>query len=276
MMYEEYRAKWEEYPKEHVVSTFPLHLDIELTTRCNLSCNQCPFHDNRQTEPLDMDFALYKRIIDEAAKEGCYSIKLNYRGEPLLYDKLADAIYYAKTRGIKHVMVNTNGTLLKLDKGISLIKAGLDALILSDYGHKATHMNGMAFSAISTFLGHVKLRIKTENKEKWRGIGNEVVTSTYYDYSDLSEDFTKSEFECPIPWQRMLILANGDVCKCSCGFYDKEKVIGNLRHKRIKDLWESKEMTFLRTCHQDRTTELVRICRMCPVRKEEIINVGKS
>jgi len=67
-----------------------------------------------------------------------------------------------------------------------------------------------------------------------------------------------------------LILANGDVCKCSCGFYDKEKVISNMKYTTLKDAWVSKEMTFLRTCHQDHTTELVRICRMCPVRKEHV------
>ena len=98
--YQEYRKNWEEYPKKCFVSRFPLHLDIELTNRCNLNCKFCPYHsEDAPFKPNiyeDMDFEMYKQIIDEGSKKGLKAVKLNYRGEPLLYDKLPEAIKYAK------------------------------------------------------------------------------------------------------------------------------------------------------------------------------------
>ncbi|MCG8688391.1 MAG: hypothetical protein MI892_26200, partial [Desulfobacterales bacterium] len=39
--YQEYRKKWEDYPKEQIEPDAPLHLDIETTNLCNLKCSMC-------------------------------------------------------------------------------------------------------------------------------------------------------------------------------------------------------------------------------------------
>ncbi len=38
----EYRRQWEERPLRRDPGPFPLHLDIDPTNRCNLSCSMCP------------------------------------------------------------------------------------------------------------------------------------------------------------------------------------------------------------------------------------------
>ena len=45
-----------------------------------------------------MDENLYKKIINEISNLGVPSIKLNWRGEPLLNPKIYDFINYAKIK----------------------------------------------------------------------------------------------------------------------------------------------------------------------------------
>ncbi len=39
--YKEYRRRWENNPKNHIVDAFPIHMDIESTSACNLKCITC-------------------------------------------------------------------------------------------------------------------------------------------------------------------------------------------------------------------------------------------
>jgi len=133
--YWEYRRKWETYPQNHQVDSFPIHLDIEATSACNLRCRMCP-----RTEMLEkgnfwkvqhIDYDLYTRLIDEGAEKGLCSIKFNYLGEPLMNPRLVDMVRYAKDEGIVDVMFNTNATTLTEKKSWQLIEAGLDKLFFS-------------------------------------------------------------------------------------------------------------------------------------------------
>ena len=82
--YDEYRKKWEEYPKGFVLGRVPLHIDLEVTTRCNLKCVMCE-HSFDPPKPMDLDVDLGKKIIKEFAEKGGCAIKFCYLGEPLLY-----------------------------------------------------------------------------------------------------------------------------------------------------------------------------------------------
>ena len=87
-----------------------------------------------------MDFNFYKKIIDTAVKFDVPSIKLNWRGEPLLNPKLEEFISYAKKNGILEVSINTNATTLTEKRAERLIDAGLDQIIYSfDGGTKKTY-----------------------------------------------------------------------------------------------------------------------------------------
>ena len=59
-----------------------------------------------------MNFEMYKKIIDEIVLLGVPSIKLNWRGEPLLNKQIGKFIKYAKISGILDVAINTNATNL--------------------------------------------------------------------------------------------------------------------------------------------------------------------
>lgn len=278
--YDQYRDEWDKLPEACIVSNFPLHLDIELTNRCNLSCKICPHHGpDRINEriPQDMDFELYKKIIDEGQWKGLKAIKLNYGGESLLYDKLIQAIRYAKKKGILDVQLNTNALLLNEKLILQLIDSGLDLIIITDYENDKQFQKVLKLSTCKELLQSQTptIRIKTNDPDAWIDVADEIVPNNYFNYNK-EEVFLPSKFKCAQPWQRFLILADGTVCSCSCGLLTPEKILGNAWHFTLEELWNGKQMKFLRYCHEFRETHLVKQCRLCPVRKEYIKEENKN
>ena len=142
--FKEYRIGWKENPKLAYNlggwSSFnPLCLDIETASICDLACPHC-FREYILTPDKIMKLDFYKRIIDTAAELEIPSVKLNWRGEPLLNHQLEKFIKYAKDKGILEVSINTNATHLTKERSQSLIDSGLDLIIYSfDGGTKKTY-----------------------------------------------------------------------------------------------------------------------------------------
>ena len=117
----------------------PLCVDIEVAAVCDLACPFC-FRQQIATPDKIMREDLYYRVIDQCAELGVPSVKLNWRGEPLLQPKLPEFIDYAKQNGIVETLINTDAVTLTEDKSRALIAAGLDLMIYSfDGGSKETY-----------------------------------------------------------------------------------------------------------------------------------------
>lgn len=108
----------------------PLCIDIELASICDLACPHC-FREHIMTPDKIMSEKLFKKIIDEISLMNVPSIKLNWRGEPLLHPKLSDFINYAKEKKILEIIINTNATNLDEKTSEKLIYSGLDQVIFS-------------------------------------------------------------------------------------------------------------------------------------------------
>ena len=66
--YAEYRRLWSDNAKQQIVSDFPLLVDIELSSICNLKCPMCytiTDEFKRLVNTKRMDWDLYTKIIDE-------------------------------------------------------------------------------------------------------------------------------------------------------------------------------------------------------------------
>ena len=95
--YKEYRYLWHNQPKkcyEQSISSellehgyAPLSVDIETAAICDLACPFC-YRESLATPDKIMSQALFENIVDQAVDMGVPSIKLNYRGEPLMHPKL--------------------------------------------------------------------------------------------------------------------------------------------------------------------------------------------
>ncbi len=149
--YFEYRRKWEEYPKQRIVKAFPVHLDIEATSHCNLKCVMCPRTEMIEegtfwkVQHFDMD--LYRRLVEEGREKGLCSIKFNYLGEPLLNPRLVEMILFAKENGVVDVMFNTNAAALTERTARELIDSGLDKLFFSFDSPYREHYNKIRVNA---------------------------------------------------------------------------------------------------------------------------------
>ena len=109
---------------------WPTHIMIEPTTRCNLRCTLCPVTMGMGRPSGDMDFNLFKKIIDEIG-DYLFLILLWDWGEPFLNPSIYEMISYTKQRGIKLVS-STNGHLFnKVEQADQLITSGLDSIIFA-------------------------------------------------------------------------------------------------------------------------------------------------
>lgn len=114
----------------------PNKLTIELTNRCNLKCIMCPHPTMGNLKVKDMDFKIFKKIVDEVCKFG--DKKSNFTtvglGEPLMYAKFPESMEYIKMKcPDASIYLNTNGTLLNEENAKMLCKllGGEDRLLIS-------------------------------------------------------------------------------------------------------------------------------------------------
>ncbi len=108
----------------------PRAVKIELTSQCNYRCGFCA-HRLRMKQRGDMDRAFYERIVGEMVDAGVEELGVFYIGESFMCDWLAEAIGYAKRRGIKYVFLTTNGSLATPERIEACMAAGLDSLKFS-------------------------------------------------------------------------------------------------------------------------------------------------
>jgi len=290
--YKEYRKKWFEYPQKKILSDFPLHLDVESTNACNLRCIMCT--RNFMTEKIgNIKWDLFKKVVDEAADYNLPSLKLNFRGEPLLHPDLHRMVKYAKDHGVLDVQFNTNGLALTEKRSEELIKSGLDRIIFSvDGATKKTYEyirtgsnfervveNIKQFVEIRNSMGQKKPVVRVqmvkmeENKheveqfiEMWRDVVNRVaVTSQREPYIKGKGSTKKLEhFPCHQIWQRIVVWWTGEVFMC-CGDWHGEYPLGDANKDSIYDLWHGEKYNFVRKLHSSGRLEDLPICARCEV-----------
>lgn len=286
--YQEYRKKWNEYPTNFIVNDYPLHIDIETTSDCNLKCPMCPrtFMKDK-TGYMDMD--LYKKIIDEIGGKVC-AIKLNWRGEPTMHPKLAEMIRYAKQKGIMEVLLNSNGTCLNEKLSRDLILSGLDSISFSfdsldkkEYekirvgaDYEKTINNIKQFIEIRKRLGMKKpwIRLQMVNlkesrkdidefKKYWESMVDQVSYLDHIKWVDkvAGKVDIKEGFACAPLWQRMVIAYDGTITCVGDSYL--EHPIGNAKRDSVLAVWKDNVMQKMRELHRNGEYHKIEICRKC-------------
>lgn len=299
--FSEYRRQWRENPANDIVSGFPLHLDIESTNACNLRCPHCAATSKHWGSGKIgfMDFELFKKIIDEAAANGCCCVKFSLRGEPLLHKQLPEMVRTVIDAGIIDAYFNTNGMLLTEKRIHSLLEAELPRISISVDGWDKDSFNSFRVGAdYDTICRNIelllsirgssetpRLRVQTvmlpemrahwrEYQEHWRGIADEV---GYLDYRDEGPRFDHTgqidtSFRCPFLWQRMTILWDGTLLPCLMhGVGDFSLMsFGNVKDISIRDAWHSAQERHYRELHQSGRSHEIAACDQCSYRAMEI------
>lgn len=304
--FREYRRQWIENPAKFHVAEFPLDLDIESTGVCNLRCPFCATTTENwgPKAPGYMRWEVYTRIIDEGSDNGLMAIKLSFRGEPMLHQKLHEMVAYAKKKGVLDVYFNTNATLLDEKRFNQMIDAGLDRISVSFEGttkdvyeknrvgakFEKIVKNIQALKTIREKRGvkHPQIRIQTvllpelkphfdEYVKMWKPYVDEVAyldprrESPSDDHRDL-----KGDWACPFLWQRMTILWDGTLLPCLMhGISDFSLLAyGNVMNRKIKDAWKSTSASRYRELHMAGKAHEIEACNRCSFRGMELEKRG--
>lgn len=290
--YAEYRHNWTAYAQKQETSDFPLLVDIELSSICNLKCPMCytiTDEFKRQVNVTLMDWELYTKIIDEIGGK-VPAIRLSLRGEAMLHPKFVEAIRYAKDRGIKEVSTLTNGGKLTLPYFQKMVEAGIDWITISVDGTGESYERVRKPLKFDDLLDKIKAikQYKEEHGLKrpvikvqgiWPAIvesGPEIYYTTFVPCTDLVAfnpliDYLSNdtqieyleEFTCPQQYQRLVIGADGLVMKCSNDEENRE-VIGDIKQETVHQVWHGEKMQAERNMHlQPRGFMQSAVCRKC-------------
>ncbi|MEW6558360.1 MAG: radical SAM protein [Elusimicrobiota bacterium] len=275
---------------------YPCELVIELTNRCNLNCIMCP-REKMSRYIGDMDFHLFKKVIDEIKQKPTEMVDLCFAGESLLHPEVFSIIKYAKKSGLR-TFIQTNATVLDENTGYKLMESGLDLLVLSiDAVREQTYRSirpGGDFNEVTrnaeTFLKIknnnskrapytiVQLVYLTYNKHEakdfvglWKSKGADAVRikpfndrAGFVDSSlDGRDDNNQNKgIPCIRLWRGLAIFWDGKVVPC-CMDYSGKEIIGDVNLESILEIWNSVEIQNLRKLHIMNKVSDSELCRAC-------------
>lgn len=298
--YKVYRDKWIRLPKSREVAEWPLLVDLELASVCNLRCPMCYTITDSFKQKVKkgfMDFDLFKKIVDEIAGN-VFALRLSFRGEATLHPNFIDAIKYAKKAGIKEVSTLSNGGKLDIDFFKQCAEAGIDWITISIDGTDEEYnkiRRPLKFQDTLKKLKDIKEYKEKNNLIKpvikvqgiWPAIRPN--PTKYYEtlapvtdlvaYNPLidylrkdSEIIYEENFACPQLYQRVVVGSDGKVMMCS-NDEDGEIVIGDAYTQSIHEIWHSKELNRIRDIHnkQDGFKSL-NVCKLCYYPRKMIPN----
>lgn len=277
---------------------FPQRITIEPTNRCNLECTFCPRH-LVEMKLGDMDWTLYRKIIDEAAAHLPITAVLFFRGESLLCPDLEKMIAYAKKSGVGPIQLASNGFLLTEERGKTLIAAGLDFISFSldtiDANvYRQTRLHSDLAIAMCNVIRFVEIcdalraqgkktpeiQVSSVDVEAYRNRQDEFVDfwRQYADrvriYMEHSADGHLGSIRTNLPiegtgrrpcgkvYNDMIVYWNGDVAICNHD-WDNRGFLGNLKMQSIQEIWLSERYQAVRQMHESGNFSQEMLCGGC-------------
>ncbi len=286
------RVRWHLYPRLRMAGSYPDHVDLELSAACNMKCPMCyTVTDAFKTSVphVNMEFPLFRKIVDELARHQVYSIRLSWRGEPTINRHFMECVRYAKQKGIKEVDSLTNALRLSPEMFEELVDLEMDWLTISFDGVGETYEKIRApakfddmVKKIRTFAeikqrkrsGKPVVRVQgvwpaiAENPEAYfetfEPIADEVSVNTLLDYlhNDTEIEYIQ-DFVCPVPFQRLVIGSDGRAFMCINDELGRVPV-GDAKVQSIHAIWNGEPMRRVREVHKRcEGTETFAPCRDC-------------
>ncbi len=289
-MYEDVR----EVESRLEMKDFPLNIIVEPGNYCNLNCSTCA--NNKLTRPKGtMNILLYKKIVDEIARENPYArLWLDFYGEPLLQKyKIYYMVDYARKKGLVNININTNGTLLDremaemlLDSGIRFISIDCDGFSKEVYekirvgaDRDVTYANieyllkRKQELLVKDTIVEVKVMEMEENRHEvdqilayWRQRGAWTTTRRLISWAGMCEDIKPkaqtSRVACANAVGILAITWDGKAVNCVMDV-DAQYVCGDVTQSSVKDIWIQRNRDMVSKHMEHRFEELPEICQSC-------------
>ena len=295
----DYRKKYDEAANLKLLS-FPIQIDFELNSSCNLKCPMCPISAESpkgKGKSTWFDFELYKKIIDYSYKEGTRAIKLNYVNEPLIRKDIIKFIKYAQSVGILDIYLSTNGMLLNqklsdelIDSGLTRLQISIDAV--SEETYQKVRPGGKLKTVIANLQNFLELKkkknkiipltrvnfVKTSlneieldefisywsNKVDMIGVQEFVKPTKVKNSSIISKKtIKKKNFKCSFPFKQLVITNEKKILPC-CTFWGEELPLSILKSPEdLKIAWNNEKMRNLRQTHLNGDYQSIEQCKNC-------------
>lgn len=276
MKYQLYRLKWK--LAKWFIPKYPLHVDFEISSICNLKCSFCPHSEKKQDFSKQfMDLGLYRRTIDQIAGK-VPSIKLNLRGESTLHPDFDLFLKYADDKFVD-VRINTNGQYknkaiaLWLTKYCKQISFSVDAFYGDTYEkiRKGGDFERLIenIDDVIKFAKNYKKKpeivlsyvVTEENKDElkyfkrfWKARYNEIkffvrpAMDRVHDaeVKTLGNKTEAGRKNCYMPNRRLVVASNGDVYPCCIMWHKPFIKLGNVGRIGLLDIWSDIQIKCLR------------------------------
>jgi radical SAM protein with 4Fe4S-binding SPASM domain len=284
------RIKFRVFPKLLIVARFPTHVDVELASNCQMRCPMC--YTTYMANHLKgvMKWELFTKIVDECAERKVYSIKLSWRGEPLLNKHTVEMVRYAKQKGIREVAFLTNAELLTKEIAEQLVDAGLDWMSVSADGVGNIYNEIRAPAIFEETLARVRymkeyrdrkglkkplLRVQSimsaverdpeAYRSAWSGIVDRIniIADNIRDFDAHPDLEFDPYFVCPKAWERMTVAYDGRIHQCNTD-YAARMVLGDVNKQSLYDIWHGEGENKVRDAfRRHRYLDELPACRQC-------------
>jgi MoaA/NifB/PqqE/SkfB family radical SAM enzyme len=278
-------------------SEFPKVILIDNCNACNLQCSMCDHKNMKRYRKVQlMDMGLYKKIIDEIAIENPEArVWQIFFGEPFLCRDMARRIQYAKDKGLKDVVLNSNGVMMTEERARTVIQAGLDVMYVGIDAATANIYNqirigGNFRKAADNVLkyrdllqiygnGRQKLFVQfvvsdinehevEDFKAFWKKNGVNIKIRPKVSWAGLVDATNLQDNEKvlrkPCYWlmRTINICADGVVALCSVDVHCRVQC-GDVKTQSIKEVWQGKLKEYRAMHREVRFVELPEMCLEC-------------
>jgi radical SAM protein with 4Fe4S-binding SPASM domain len=300
--FREYRRMWDAAGRMELETQVPLHVDIELSTNCNLRCPMCPFGMPKAERPANFDqgnlrfsFEVFKKVVDEGVPLGLKALDISYFNEPLLRKDFLQFIHYAHDHGVIDIMLSTNGQLLTaevaeklLDSPITRVMISLDAFKKETYDQ--IRIGGefhRVMKNVEHFLDLKKKRgqvlpitrvsfVKTNLNEAelaefiahWKPRVDYMSIQELIQFDAMKDKLVAKsraknlDFHCHQPWHRLTLRASGDAVPC-CTVWGQQLPMGNIKTQSLSEIWNSPAMKDMRKLQKEGRYHENPVCKQC-------------
>lgn len=273
--------------EEVIPLSTPMIVFVDPASTCNFKCRFCPTGDRQLIKETGrwqglMDFTIYKKIIDDLKEfdRPLKVLRLYKEGEPLLNNRFADMVRYAKESGVvEYIDTTTNGYLLEPKKIKPILDAGLDRINISVDG--LSDQQFLEFTGVKVdfekFADNIRnlYEIKGDCEICIKITGDfmsadekEFFFDTFGDFADrifienvapcwpeydvqdrLDVAITKGIYDqpignvntCPYMFYSISVNSDGSVSLCFLDWAHR-LIIGDVRKKSLKEIWDGEAL----------------------------------
>jgi pyruvate-formate lyase-activating enzyme len=237
----------------------PKFIQIETTLACNAECPFCS-HATLTRRPRRMEDRVWRKIVDETRGLG-----ITYRpfliNEPLADHRLAEIIRYIHQDPGARVEINSNGELLREERAIELLDAGVDIMRFSIDGFSEETFSrsrvgldyGRTVERTTRFIelarerggvGHIEVRMiamdyneheREAFVEYWTRVGAVAVITDLYLWP-WEPGVQPVRLPCKKVLKEMFFFVNGKATLC-CWDSHERGVVGDVTREHVLDIW---------------------------------------